>query len=283
MVIVKTTKYLQQYLQLKRTEGKQIGFVPTMGALHQGHISLIDESKSKSDITVSSIFVNPTQFNDKKDFEKYPITIEQDILILEKAGCDILFLPSVKEIYPQQTDAEKNYDLGFIETVFEGAHRLGHFNGVCMVVERLLNIVTPHQLFLGQKDYQQCIVIKKLIEFMKVDIQINICSTRREDNGLAMSSRNRRLTETQQEQASVIYQSFLYIINHLTKKNEKELLEQAKNNLLENGFDKIDYLSLANATTLEPIVEWDGKTSIVILVAAFIGGVRLIDNMLLSN
>ena len=148
MIIFKSAQELHHYLQKKKSKNKQIGFVPTMGALHDGHISLIHKSTSKSDITVSSIFVNPTQFNDKKDFEKYPITIEQDILILEKAGCDILFLPSVQEIYPQQIDAEKKYDLGFIETVFEGAYRSGHFNGVCMVVERLLNIVTPHQLYL---------------------------------------------------------------------------------------------------------------------------------------
>ncbi len=282
MIIFKSAQELHHYLQKKKSKNKQIGFVPTMGALHEGHISLIDESTSKSDITVSSIFVNPTQFNDKKDFEKYPITIEQDILILEKAGCDILFLPSVQEIYPQQIDAEKKYDLGFIETVFEGAYRTGHFNGVCMVVERLLNIVTPHQLYLGQKDYQQCIVIKKLIEFMKVDIQINICSTQREDNGLAMSSRNRRLSETQLQQASHIYSSFQSIKKNLTQQNSKELINDAKKELLSNGFDKIDYLSLANAITLEPIENWDEKTPIVILVAAFIGGVRLIDNMLLT-
>ena len=282
MIIFKSAQELHHYLQKRKSKNKQIGFVPTMGALHDGHISLIDESISKSDITVSSIFVNPTQFNDKKDFEKYPITIEQDILILEKAGCDILFLPSVQEIYPQQIDAEKKYDLGFIETVFEGAYRTGHFNGVCMVVERLLNIVTPHQLYLGQKDYQQCIVIKKLIEFMKVDIQINICSTQREDNGLAMSSRNRRLSETQLQQASHIFSSFQNIKKNLTQQNSKELINHAKKELLSNGFDKIDYLSLANANTLEPIENWDEKTPIVILVAAFINGVRLIDNMLLT-
>lgn len=282
MIIFKSAQELHHYLQKKKSKNKQIGFVPTMGALHEGHISLIDESTSKSDITVSSIFVNPTQFNDKKDFEKYPITIEQDILILEKAGCDILFLPSVQEIYPQQIDAEKKYDLGFIETVFEGAYRTGHFNGVCMVVERLLNIVTPHQLYLGQKDYQQCIVIKKLIEFMKVDIQINICSTQREDNGLAMSSRNRRLSETQLQQASCIFTSFQNIKKNITPQNLTELIDEAKKILLINGFEKIDYLNLANADTLEPIEHWNGKTPIVILVAAFINDVRLIDNMLLT-
>ncbi len=211
MVILKTVSDTQQYLNKQRVKGNRIGFIPTMGALHQGHISLIQKSRIKNNFTVCSIFVNPTQFNDKKDFEKYPITIEQDILMLEKSGCDVLFLPSSKEIYPTDLDRKKEYDLGFIETVFEGAHRPGHFNGVCMVVERLLKIIQPHQLFLGQKDYQQCIVIKKLVEILNFNIDVEICSTEREANGLAMSSRNRRLTETQQEQASSIFQSFKYI------------------------------------------------------------------------
>ncbi len=282
MIILKSAQDLHQYLQKKKTKNRQIGFVPTMGALHHGHISLIDLCKSKSDISVCSIFINPTQFNDKKDFKKYPITIEQDILMLEKAGCDILFLPTVKEIYPNEVDIEKKYDLGFIETVFEGAHRPGHFNGVCMVVERLLNIVVPHLIFLGQKDYQQCLVIKKLIEMMKVDIRVNICSTQREANGLAMSSRNRRLSETQLQQASCIFTSFQNIKKNLTSQNSKVLIDDAKQMLLNKGFDKIDYLNLANAHTLEPIEHWNGVTPIVILVAAFINNVRLIDNMALT-
>lgn len=282
MIIYKSAQELHLYLQKKKITDKQIGFVPTMGALHEGHLSLIQVCKSNVDITVCSIFVNPTQFNDKKDFEKYPITIEQDILMLEKAGCDILLLPSFQEIYPNDADTEKKYDLGFIETVFEGTHRPGHFNGVCMVVERLLNIVTPHQIFLGQKDYQQCLVIKKLIEMMKADIRIKICSTEREANGLAMSSRNRRLSETQLQQASCIFTSFQNIKKNITPQNLTELIDEAKKILLINGFEKIDYLNLANADTLEPIEHWNGKTPIVILVAAFINDVRLIDNMLLT-
>ncbi len=283
MIIFKSAQEIHQYLQKKKTKDKQIGFVPTMGALHQGHISLIDESKSKSDIVVCSIFVNPTQFNDKKDFEKYPITIEQDILMLEKAGCDILFFPSVQEIYPSKSNTEKIYNLGFIETVFEGVYRPGHFNGVCMVVERLLNIVSPHIIFLGQKDYQQCLVIKKIIEIMKVDIRVNICSTQREANGLAMSSRNRRLSETQLQQASSIFTSFQNIKKNITPQNSTVLIDEAKQLLLNNGFDTIDYYNLANAHTLEPIEFWNGTTPIVIVVAAFINGVRLIDNMVLTQ
>jgi pantoate--beta-alanine ligase len=282
MILYKIASQLQQYLEQQKAAGKTIGFVPTMGALHQGHISLINNSKATCDITICSIFVNPTQFNDAKDFEKYPITIEQDIDMLEMATCDVLFLPPVEEIYPNEIVKTKQFDLGFIETVFEGAYRPGHFNGVCMVVERLLNIVKPHQLFLGQKDYQQCIVIKRLVELMKADIKIIICPTSREENGLAMSSRNKRLSAEMKDKAKIIYQSFNKIKKDIVANNAAELVANAKESLLENGFDKIDYLSLANAKTLAPIGLWDGSTQLVILVAAFTEGVRLIDNMVLN-
>ena len=282
MVIIKTVHLLEEFIQQKKELKLSIGFVPTMGALHQGHLSLIAKSKVTADITICSIFVNPTQFNDVKDFEKYPVTIEQDIYLLEKSGCDVLFLPSVAEIYPSEFQQNKTYSLGFIENVFEGEHRPGHFNGVCMIVEKLLNIVQPHFLFLGQKDYQQCIVIKKLIELMNINIDVIICETLREQSGLAFSSRNQRLSPQAKEQASLIYQSFLEIKQHINESNAHELIEFAKQNFLQNGFDKIDYLSIANAETLEPLSSFSKNTKTVILIAVFINGVRLIDNMLLS-
>ena len=282
MVIIKTVHLLEEFIQQKKELKLSIGFVPTMGALHQGHLSLIAKSKVTADITICSIFVNPTQFNDVKDFEKYPVTIEQDIYLLEKSSCDVLFLPSVAEIYPSEFQQNKTYSLGFIENVFEGEHRPGHFNGVCMIVEKLLNIVQPHFLFLGQKDYQQCIVIKKLIELMNINIDVIICETLREQSGLAFSSRNQRLSPQAKEQASLIYQSFLEIKQHINESNAHELIEFAKQNFLQNGFDKIDYLSIANAETLEPLSSFSKNTKTVILIAVFINGVRLIDNMLLS-
>jgi pantoate--beta-alanine ligase len=282
MILFKLASQLHQYIQQQKLQGKTIGFVPTMGALHNGHISLVDKSKSTCDITVCSIFVNPTQFNDAKDFEKYPITIEQDIFMLEMAKCDVLFLPSATEIYPMDFDKTKQYNLGFVETVFEGAHRPGHFNGVCMVVERLLNIVNPHYLFLGQKDYQQCIVIKRLIELMNAKIEVIICPTSREKNGLAMSSRNQRLSDDMKDKARIIYEAFCKIKQEISAANTVLLIEKAKQTLLQNGFDKIDYLSLASAETLAPVEQWDGSTQLVILVAAFTEGVRLIDNMVLN-
>jgi pantoate--beta-alanine ligase len=282
MILFKLASQLNQYIQQQKAQNKTIGFVPTMGALHQGHISLIKKSKAQCNITVCSIFVNPTQFNDAKDFEKYPITIEQDIYMLEMAKCDILFLPSVEEIYPTEIAKNKQYDLGFIETVFEGAYRAGHFYGVCMVVERLLHIVIPTHLFLGQKDYQQCIVIKRLVELMKAEIEVVICPTSREENGLAMSSRNKRLSAEMKDKAKIIYQSFDKIKKDIAVNNTLELIANAKESILQNGFTRIDYISLANAKTLEPVYHWDGRTQLVVLVAAFAEGVRLIDNMVVN-
>src|SRR5688572_10485824 len=209
MILFKKAADLSKWFETQRKNNGTLGFVPTMGALHSGHLSLIDRSKKENRITAASIFINPTQFNDPKDFEKYPISIEKDIDLLEKTGCDILFLPSVKEIYPGGTATKKHYDLGFLETVLEGKYRPGHFQGVCMVVERLLNIVQPGNLYLGQKDYQQCMVIKRLSELMTLPITVNICPTLREPGGLAMSSRNMRLGPGEREKAVTIYQCLL--------------------------------------------------------------------------
>ena len=205
----------------QRKQGKKYGFVPTMGALHAGHISLINDSKKASDLTVCSIFVNPTQFNDPKDFEKYPITIEKDIAMLEAAGCDILFLPEVAEMYPGGTSTSIHYELGYLETILEGHYRPGHFQGVCMIVHRLLDIVKPDNLYIGQKDYQQSMVIKKLIELtgMKELVDLNISPTLREAGGLAMSSRNMRLTEQERVKATAIYKT-LHLIKEQLKTGE---------------------------------------------------------------
>jgi pantoate--beta-alanine ligase len=283
MIIFKLASQLQQYIHQQKTNGINVGFVPTMGALHQGHISLIKQSKSTCNITVCSIFVNPTQFNDVKDFKKYPITIEQDVYLLEMAKCDVLFLPSVDEIYPPGFNKNKQYNLGCIETVFEGDFRPGHFNGVCLVVERLLNVVNPNTLFLGQKDYQQCIVLKKLVDLMNINIDVVVCPISREETGLAMSSRNRRLSDEAKDKAKIVHKYFVEIKQQINVSNSVELIASKKESLLKYGFTSIDYFSLANAETLEPIELWNGTTPIVILAAAFIEGVRLIDNMVLRN
>lgn len=282
MIICKTKTALQ--LLLKNKNQQSIGFVPTMGALHKGHIALIEESKKQTSITVCSIFINPTQFNDKKDFEKYPVTIESDILQLEQAHCDILFLPSVEEIYPNGLSTLIQYNLGFLEEILEGKYRANHFQGVCNVVERLLRIVQPHTLFLGQKDYQQCRVIAQLIHLMQWQhtLKLVIVPTIREASGLAMSSRNSRLTADEKQKATVIYKALQFIQNNFTKQSFSSLQKEASTMLLNNGFHKIDYISICNAENLQPTQTYSSSVKYIALIAAFIGNVRLIDNLLLD-
>ncbi|MEO7306998.1 MAG: pantoate--beta-alanine ligase [Ferruginibacter sp.] len=282
MILFKKAADITAYLLKIKEQGNGIGFVPTMGALHPGHITLIDASKRRDSITVCSIFVNPAQFNDAKDFDNYPATIEKDIDALEKAGCDVLFLPSVSEIYPDGTANAEKYDLGYLETVLEGKFRPGHFQGVCMVMNRLLNIIPAGRLYLGQKDYQQCMVITKLVELKKFDIDIIICPTLREPDGLAMSSRNVRLNSSDRKQALQIFETLSFLKTHLREGDLKALKQKAIQHLTDAGF-KVDYVEIANAHNLEIINDWDGHIKTVALVAAFLGEVRLIDNMLLEK
>lgn len=283
MILFKRKDELTKWLEGQRENKKTIGFVPTMGALHQGHISLIQSAKKENDIVVCSIFVNPTQFNDTSDYEKYPITIEDDILLLEQNDCDILFLPGVGEIYPDGTLKSNPYDLGHLERILEGKFRPGHFQGVCTVVDRLLRIITPKNLYLGQKDYQQCMVINKLVELIGMNntTKIHVCPTLREEDGLAMSSRNRRLNATQRKAAPTIYNCLTYIKKKIKPGNIEHVIQDANGMLLDAGF-RPDYIEVADAITLESVHEWDGRQKLVGLVAAFSGEVRLIDNMPLN-
>ena len=282
MILFTQITDIQHYIEKLHKEGKTVGFVPTMGALHNGHISLINLSKKNTDVTVCSIFVNPTQFNDPKDFEKYPVTIDNDILLLEQVGTDILFLPSVKEMYPGGMELQKPYDLGFVETVLEGAYRPGHFQGVCQVVHRLLDIVKPDKLFMGQKDYQQCMVIKKLIELVGIKTTLVIAPTQREPEGLALSSRNMRLSADEKEEALAIYQTLKHIKNNFTTTSFANLVAFATDFLHKEGFSKVDYVAIADANALAPTDNYMPDKKYVALVAAFKGDVRLIDNMLLN-
>jgi len=290
MIIFKKAKDLQHHLDQRRQTDPipaatqaGIGFVPTMGALHDGHLSLLKISKSENEVTVCSIFVNPAQFNDPKDFEKYPSTLEQDIYKLETSGCDILFLPPVKEIYPEQISIKKHYDLGYLETILEGEYRPGHFQGVCMAVERLLAIVLPDNLYLGQKDYQQCMIIKRLIGLMGLEnrIQTKTCPIVREKDGLAMSSRNTRLSREQRAKATALYETLIFLKQNIGKGSLADLKKEATA-LLERKKFKTDYVEIADARTLKPINEWDSRTNIIGLVAVHVNGVRLIDNMELN-
>lgn len=282
MIIFKKKIDISNYIvNYKKTSGK-IGFIPTMGALHKGHISLIEASKKTDTLTICSIFVNPTQFNNTADFKKYPVTIEKDIDLLEKAGCNVLFLPSVEEIYPADSSTTLPYELGFIETVLDGKYRPGHFQGVCNVVQRLLDIVQPNTIYLGQKDYQQCMVIRKLTELIQSPTQIIICPTLRESDGLAMSSRNMRLTSVERIKAVKISEVLLFIKQEIKPGNLQDLKQRCINYLTNEGYN-VDYVEIADATNLTLLQNWDGKTKLVALVAAFLNEVRLIDNRIVNE
>lgn len=283
MIIFKNAVQLSDFLLQKKKKQKQVGFVPTMGALHQGHIALLNRSVECNDLTVCSIFVNPAQFNDPDDFHKYPVTIEQDIYLLESSGCNVLFLPSASEIYPDGILNLEKYDLGFLETVLEGKYRPGHFQGVCQVVHRLLDIVLPHTLYLGQKDYQQNLVIKKLLELISLDkkIKVEFLPTVREPDGLAMSSRNKRLSKDARLIVPVISKSLRLIAENIKPGKTGALIQMAVSQL-EAATLKTDYIVLANADTLESLTDWDGKQKVVVLAAAYSEGVRLIDNILIN-
>lgn len=286
MVICKTVASLRDYLSA-RPSGPRLGFIPTLGALHDGHASLIREARAGGRFTVCSIFVNPTQFNDPSDYAKYPKTLEQDIYLLEKSGVDVLFLPGVDEVYPRGTAPEKHYDLGYLETILEGRYRPGHFQGVCQVVERLLRIVGPDDLYMGQKDYQQCMVIHRLIELESLPVTLVVCPIRREADGLAMSSRNMRLDPAQRVGAVALYEVLQTIKTRCAERPPggplvlEPLKTEGREALESKGF-RVDYVEIADATTLRLLDTWDGKEPAVALVAAFWGDVRLIDNEILK-
>lgn len=260
-----------------------IGFVPTMGALHQGHLSLIEQSKKSCDITICSIFVNPTQFNDKKDFEKYPIQIDADLEMLIAAGCDVVFIPSVDEMYPEGTTQDKLLvDLGFLGKTLEAEKRPGHYEGVIQIVKKLLDIVQPNLLFLGQKDYQQCMVIQKLIDTFNIPTKIVICTTKREADGLAMSSRNVRLSDAARKVALKLFQALTDIQNRFKTENIAQIIAENINFLNQDNLIETEYLVVVNGKTLEPILEYNEQIPITALVAAKVGEVRLIDNLILQ-
>lgn len=260
-----------------------IGFVPTMGALHQGHLSLIEQSKKSCDITICSIFVNPTQFNDKKDFEKYPIQIDADLEMLIAAGCDVVFIPSVDEMYPEGTTQDKLLvDLGFLGKTLEAEKRPGHYEGVIQIVKKLLDIVQPNLLFLGQKDYQQCMVIQKLIDTFNIPTKIVICTTKREVDGLAMSSRNVRLSDTARKVALKLFQALTDIQNRFKTEKIAQIIAENINFLNQDNLIETEYLVVVNGKTLEPILEYNEQIPITALVAAKVGEVRLIDNLILQ-
>ncbi|MFS8082855.1 MAG: pantoate--beta-alanine ligase [Ginsengibacter sp.] len=280
MIIFKHAEDLNRFLKSKRKQGIIVGFVPTMGALHKGHISLIKESIRKNKLTVCSIFVNPLQFNDARDYEKYPITTEQDILLLEESGCPVLFLPDVDEIYPNKKSNRKPGNVGVLEHVLEGAFRPGHFAGVYAVVRRLLEIVLPDNLYLGQKDYQQYLVIKEMADKIFPSVSVISHPIIREISGLALSSRNRRLNETEIKKAVELNKSLEFVKKHISTSNWEMVKKEQIDKLEKKGF-KVEYLELADRKTLKPSTKYNKEKKWVLLLAAWLGSVRLIDNIFL--
>ncbi|MDR2269399.1 MAG: pantoate--beta-alanine ligase [Sphingobacterium sp.] len=283
MEIFKTKASLQAYLQEARSTGQKIALIPTMGALHEGHLSLLNYAKPISDIRVCSIFVNPTQFNDPKDLEKYPRPIENDIRLLESVDCDILFLPSVDEMYPDKNEAW-HLDLGELDQIWEGEKRPGHFQGVTQVVYKLFTLVQPDIACFGQKDFQQVMVIKRMIAMKDLPIQLAICPIIRDQDGLALSSRNARLSEAGKRTALALSRSLQYVKDHIHDPIPlAEIKDKALQILTDTDGLSVEYFALCESSTLKEVNHIDFSKQHVALVTAWVEGVRLIDNMILNN
>ncbi len=282
MLLFKKVADLQQYLQKVSSEGKTIGFVPTMGALHNGHLSLVNRAQSETTCTVVSIFVNPTQFNDKKDLEKYPRTLGNDIEMLSSVETNVLFVPSVEEVYPKGLDTSLDLDFGQLATVLEGAFRPGHFDGMAQVVHRLLDIVKPNKLFMGQKDFQQLTIVRSMLKQLNHKTALVVCPIIREKDGLAMSSRNRRLTPAYREKAVLLSQILSKVKSNIHTRTPESMSKMAMKTLTEGGF-KPEYFEIVDGTTLQPIKSFHDSNFVVALTAAWAGEIRLIDNMILKE
>lgn len=268
---------LQFFLKAKRDYGLSVGLVPTMGALHEGHLSLIRRAKKENDIVVASVFVNPVQFNNPVDLEKYPRTPEKDVALLESAGCDAVFMPSVEEMYPVKvTD---HYDFGFIEHVMEGACRPGHFNGVAIVVRKLFEIVQPNRAYFGEKDFQQQAIIRKLVKDYNINLEIVPCDIVREKDGLAMSSRNMRLNADERAIAPMIYKVLKENVGCYETISPAEMKALVLKKYSEIKQFDVEYVEIADETTLQSVTDWKDSEHVRIFVALQLGPVRLIDNL----
>ncbi len=278
MQIIKSKALAADYIRKQKASGKSIGFVPTMGALHEGHISLIQCAVKDNDITVASIFVNPTQFNKKSDFETYPISLEADFKMLKEAGCDIVFVPSEKEIYPEKDNRQFNFN--GLDKFMEGEHRPGHFNGVAQVVTKLFDIVRPTRAYFGQKDFQQLAIIRYITKTYQADLNIEImsCDIVREPDGLAMSSRNRRLNDELRREASFISEILFKYHNKQNELTAQEIKNQIKKEFSNNKYLELEYFEIVDNISLRP-TDKIGNGTATGCIAVHAGDVRLIDNI----
>jgi pantoate--beta-alanine ligase len=257
-----------------------IGFVPTMGALHEGHLSLVNQAVAETDIVVVSIFVNPTQFNDSGDLEHYPRTLNADLQLLEKTGCQIVFAPKVSEIYPEPD--KRKFSFGALETVMEGKHRPGHFNGVAQVVSKLFEIVKPNKAYFGLKDFQQLAIIKNMVVQLNLPVEIIPCQIVREKSGLAMSSRNELLSAEERKNAAIISETLFKAKELASEKSVKELENWIVETINKNKYLNVEYVDIVDDIQLQPVESWNEKVVKVCCVAVFCGKVRLIDNIVFN-
>ena len=282
MVLFQKSQKIHAYINELRAAGQRVGFVPTMGALHQGHLELIRTSLKEADQTVCSIFVNPTQFNDATDLEKYPRTLEQDVAMLLKEGCDLVFHPTREDIYPEGTTGFPDVDLHGLDTHLEGAHRPGHFRGVVQVVHRLLGIIPADLLYMGQKDFQQFTIIERMLEQLKLHTRLRVHPIVREEDGLAMSSRNRRLSPEERRMAPQLYRALVHLNRHFGQKPLSDLKKEALE-FLDDPLIQVEYLEVVETQWLQPIETAEESPTAVACVAARVGDIRLIDNMMMPS
>ena len=277
MIVYRTKDDLKGHLLSLQKEGKTIGLVPTMGALHQGHASLVEKATSENEIVVVSIFVNPTQFNDPSDLEQYPRTLDRDLELLQNLKADLVFVPSVTEMYPGEEP--EVFDLGNLDKVMEGKYRQGHFTGVAQIVSRLFSLIQPDRAYFGQKDFQQLVIVKRLVEILEMDITIVACPIVREADGLAMSSRNIKLTKEERNLAPFLYQTLLIARQKIVSHTPEELKEWVNLQFREQPGMKLEYFEIVEDQGLDSVAKWDENVNKVACIAVQLGGVRLIDNM----
>jgi len=278
MKVIESVAGLKKERELVRKMNRNIGFVPTMGALHQGHLSLVDSAAQALDYVVVSIFVNPTQFNNPDDLLRYPRTLDADLKMLETTGCDLVFIPSEKEIYPEKDT--RIFHFGTLGTVMEGKYRPGHFNGVAQVVSRLFDIVDPQKAYFGLKDFQQLAIIKSTVKQLKLNVEIVPCPIVREPDGLAMSSRNRLLTDEQRENAPLIAQTLFEAVRRSKYESVQNIRDWVAQTIDQNPFLKTEYFEIVHEETLLPIENWEGNFNKVGCIAVHCNAIRLIDNVI---
>ncbi len=280
MKVIYQLSEFKKYRESLDSFSQKIGFVPTMGALHKGHLSLLEKAKKSSDISIVSIFVNPSQFNDPKDLKNYPRNVETDLKLLSPYNPDIVFIPEVDDIYPEPDN--RKFEFGILDKVMEGKHRPGHFNGVAQVVSRLFDIVQPHLAFFGQKDFQQLAIIKSLVKQLDYKIEIVSCPIIREKNGLAMSSRNQLLTKKEREESAFLYEVLQEAKSLFPSTSLDVIVGLVSEKINTKPIFQLDYFELVDSDNLKPVKEWDYKSELIACIAVKINKIRLIDNLIFT-